>query len=948
MKIKKKFLIIILSLIMLVGLSSILISRNIATNIIKKQVTNNLLNTVQSRAEYIEIFLDLEKEAVKQLSVGRVIEELLLLKKEEVSYLQKYNTVTKRLNDTVQTAKYTYDVFILDKRGTIITSSEKEEIGKKSTESYLLGEGKGISIKDLYISSHNQRKTIAFSTPIFSTENTEFLGAIIFRVSPEVLFQITTNRTGLGQTGEVYLVNSDGYMITPSRFIDDVILKQKVDLKHIEGISLTDPSTALLKKMADIVTDYRGKDVLRVHAHIPEMSWSLVAEIDNKEAFAPVTQMTNALFLVFTILLLISILISSVTSGAITRPLRRLHEGAEEITGGNLDFKVGVPSPDEVGQLSRAFDVMTISLKKSRKELEEYNKDLEKKIKERTRDLEVDINKREKAEKTLRTEKNFTDTLIDTAQAIVLVLDKEGKIVRFNHFMEKIFGYKLEEVKGKSWFDTFLPERDRMQTKKLFLGAIDNLQTKGNINPIVTKDGYEVEIEWYDKTLKDEKGKTIGLVAVGLDITKRKELQNSLHKSEERLSFALDVTSDGVWDKDLNSDKLYLSKQYYKMLGYEPGEITITNKAFKELIYPEDKEDVLRKIQECIEGKTKNYSVEFRMKTKSGKWKWILARGNVVSHDSKGKALRFLGTHVDITRRKQMEEVLRKSEEKFYSISSSANDAIFFIDNDDNISYCNKAATEMFGYGKWEMLNKELHKLIVPSKYYDQHKKGFATFQKTGKGPAIGKTLELSAIRKGGQEFPIALSLSAVKLKDKWNAIGIIRDISESKKAEEELKKLARIDPLIGCYNRRYGLELLDRQLKLSRRSKSPLLLAFLDIDEFKLINDNFGHDEGDIALKESVKLFKSTLREIDIICRMGGDEFLLIFPDNSLKKVSLIRDRLKKNLSQLNKRIKKDYQIKFSMGFSEYLPDKPETLDDLINVADQRMYEEKKNKGKN
>ncbi|MCK5767121.1 MAG: GGDEF domain-containing protein, partial [Candidatus Atribacteria bacterium] len=120
------------------------------------------------------------------------------------------------------------------------------------------------------------------------------------------------------------------------------------------------------------------------------------------------------------------------------------------------------------------------------------------------------------------------------------------------------------------------------------------------------------------------------------------------------------------------------------------------------------------------------------------------------------------------------------------------------------------------------------------------------------------------------------------------------------------------------------------------------LLLAFLDIDRFKSINDNFGHDEGDKVLKEVTKLFKSTLREIDIICRMGGDEFLLIFPENSLKKVALIRSRLEEKLLMLNKTIKKNYQVKFSMGFSEYLSDKPKTLDELINIADQRMYKEK------
>ena len=680
-----------------------------------------------------------------------------------------------------------------------------------------MGGKEGTFIKDAHISFHKQRKTIAFSAPILDEKNNRFLGVLVFRVSPERLFKITTDRTGLGETGEVYIVNKDGYMITPSRFIDEVFLKQKVDLRHIhkEEASSTEPSDTPSEEEIDIIKDYRGIEVLSIYTHIPEMDWYLIAQIDTEEAFAPVTKLTQILLLMLVITLFISIFFSSFVSRAITRPLRRLHEGTEEITKGNLDFKVGTPSPDEVGQLSRAFDEMAVNLKKSREELEEYSKNLEKKVEERTKDLEIDISKRKKVENKLREEKYFTDTLIDTAQTIILVLDKEGKIIRFNHFMEEVSGYKLEEVKGKSWF-TFLPEKDREKTQKLFLKAIDNIQTKGNINPILTKDGREVEIEWYDKTLKDENGKTIGLLAVGLDISKRKELQKTLRESEERLSFTLQATNDGVWDRDLKSGKLYLNDNYYRILDYNPGEITITQKVFEEFLHPEDKESVLRKIQECIEGKTKEYNIEFRMKTKSGDWKWILGRGNVVSRDSNGKALRFLGTHVDISQRKKM---------------------------------------------------------------------------------------------------------------------------------EEKLEKLARIDSLTGCNNRRYGLELLDRQLKLSHRSKSPLLLAFLDIDRFKSINDNFGHDEGDIVLKEVVKLFKSTLREVDIICRMGGDEFLLIFPDNSLKDASLIRERLNKNLTKLNQTLKKPYKIELSVGLSCYDPADPQPMDELIRIADEKMYDEKKNK---
>ena len=543
-----------LSLIIVVGITCILISRNIATNIIKEQITNNLINATQSRTEHIETFLDLEKEAVKQLSESIVIKELLLSTEEEESYPVKFNKVMQRLQNTVQVGEYTYDSFVLNTKGTIIASSDEEDIGQdKSNDPYFLRGKEGVFIEDVHISSGTQRKTLAFSAPI------RFLGVVVLKISPEGLFKITTNHTGLKETGEVYLVNKDGYMISPSRFMDEVILKQKIDLRDIEEAISTEPSDTSPEEELDIVRDYRGIEVLRIHTHLPEMGWCLIAQIDTQEAFAPITRLTNILLLIFAIILLISLFISSVISKTITRPLRRLHEGTEEITKGNLDYKVGTPSPDEVGQLSRAFDEMTTNLKKSRKELEEYSRNLEKKVEERTRDLEIDISKR--------------------------------------------------------------------------------------------------------------------------------------------------------------------------------------------------------------------------------------------------------------------------------------------------------------------------------------------------------------------------------------------------KKVEEKLEKLARIDSLTGCNNRGYGFEMLDRQIKLSHRSKSPLLLAFLDIDRFKSINDTFGHDEGDKVLKEVAELFKFTLREIDIICRMGGDEFLLIFPDNSLKDASLIRERLNKNLIKLNQTIKKSYKIELSVGLSCYDPDNPLPMDELIRIADEKMYEEKKNK---
>jgi diguanylate cyclase (GGDEF)-like protein/PAS domain S-box-containing protein len=169
----------------------------------------------------------------------------------------------------------------------------------------------------------------------------------------------------------------------------------------------------------------------------------------------------------------------------------------------------------------------------------------------------------------------------------------------------------------------------------------------------------------------------------------------------------------------------------------------------------------------------------------------------------------------------------------------------------------------------------------------------------------------------------------------------------ERKRMENELKRLAHYDPLTGAYNRGYGLELLQRQLKLSKRDKSPLLLAYNDLDNLKEVNDEFGHEEGDRAMVQVAKLFKSVLREVDIITRMGGDEFLLIFLDSSLNEIPIIRKRLNKELTRLNQISKKSYEIEFSTGFSNYDPANPRSMDELIRIADQNMYKEKKRKNK-
>lgn len=155
--------------------------------------------------------------------------------------------------------------------------------------------------------------------------------------------------------------------------------------------------------------------------------------------------------------------------------------------------------------------------------------------------------------------------------------------------------------------------------------------------------------------------------------------------------------------------------------------------------------------------------------------------------DGEGRYLYSLHIMEDVTERKRMEHALLESEEKFRSMSEATQDALIMIDHEGNITFWNPAAEKMFGYSSQEVLGKELHALVTPSRLYESASKGFEHFHDTGDGAIIGTTRELVALRKGGGEFPVELSVSALKFKDKWHAVGVVRDITERKRTEETL-----------------------------------------------------------------------------------------------------------------------------------------------------------------
>ncbi|HTQ95722.1 MAG TPA: diguanylate cyclase, partial [Candidatus Acidoferrum sp.] len=221
---------------------------------------------------------------------------------------------------------------------------------------------------------------------------------------------------------------------------------------------------------------------------------------------------------------------------------------------------------------------------------------------------------------------------------------------------------------------------------------------------------------------------------------------------------------------------------------------------------------------------------------------------------------------------------LRENEQKFRTVAETAQDAIIVVDSKGIVQYWNPAARRILGYTQSEAKGQSVHQWIAPTRYgtlADEHWDNFAS---SGSGVAIGKTRELAAIRKDGVEIPVELALASMQVDGEWCAVGILRDISARKAAEQRIAWLARNDVLTGLPNRTVFVNELQSAIGvLRRKSAGHFAVYYLDLDHFKDINDTLGHAAGDLLLKGVAERLKNTMRETDIVARFGGDEFAIL-----------------------------------------------------------------------
>ncbi len=392
-------------------------------------------------------------------------------------------------------------------------------------------------------------------------------------------------------------------------------------------------------------------------------------------------------------------------------------------------------------------------------------------------------------ENALRESEERMKVIIEgTPHLFFYVQDKDANIKYISPSVEKITGYSIEEwLKRKDWFIT-----GNEMNLKAIKATHAHLDGNFTVNPVHLEishaGGYAIFLEVYEYPILNN-GIITGLQGVAHDITEKLKVEKALKESEERWSFALEGSNDGVWDWSPDTNKIFFSKRWKEMLGYRDDELSNEFSEWENRVHPDDLEYVLKELQKHLKGDVPYYKSEHRMLRKDGKYIWVLDRGKVISRTPDGKPLRVVGTHSDISELKLTEENLRVSEERYRTLYESSMIGIYRTTPEGKILLANPALLKMLGYSSFEELTA---RNLQEEGYEPEYNRNEFIKEMERNGKVVGFE---SAWKKTDGTL-IYVRENARAFSDTNGKIlyydGIVEDVTDRIKALEEINKLSQ------------------------------------------------------------------------------------------------------------------------------------------------------------
>lgn len=428
-----------------------------------------------------------------------------------------------------------------------------------------------------------------------------------------------------------------------------------------------------------------------------------------------------------------------------------------------------------------------------------------------------------------------------------------------------------------------------------------------------------------------------GLAVYFRDITERKAAQEAMRESEERFRIISKATADAVWDWDMKTDSMWWNDGIRTLFGYSPDEIEPDITSWTNRLHPDEKDRIMKEVDRALKSGAESWSAEYRFRRKDGSYAYVWDRSFIL-RDESGKAVRMLGGKNDITESKLQQAKLAQQAE----LLDKAHDAIIIRSIDNRILFWNKGAERLYGWTADEVLGRAVEEFL----YDDPRPFSEATDRLLHVGEWHG---ELEPKHKDGT--PLITEARWTLVRDDSGTpssiLAINTDITQRKAAEEEIQHLAFYDALTGLPNRQLLLDRLQRATTASSRNGQHGALLFIDLDNFKILNDTLGHDIGDLLLQQVAQRLGTCIRESDSLARLGGDEFVVMLEDLStdpLEAASQAETIGEKILTMLNEPYTlADYEHHSTPSIGVTLLSGLEhNVDELLKRADLAMYQAK------
>jgi len=542
-----------------------------------------------------------------------------------------------------------------------------------------------------------------------------------------------------------------------------------------------------------------------------------------------------------------------------------------------------------------------------------------------------DISQRKAAEAQLQQQTQQLHAVLDAAGDAIVTADAGGIIHSFNSAAERMFGHSAADMIGRK-LNALMPEpyaaeHDRYMAAYEETGEARVFGFERELQA-VHADGspFPIELNVTDTGLENPR-LFVGIIRC---ISQRKAAENALAEAHRRLAEAQAIAQIGSWELAPDTRTMVWSDELFRILGADPSALAPSFADFLDHAHPADRPALAHQFEQARQGQP--LDLEQRIQRSDGTLRWVHHQG-ACRFNTDGSPGAITGTTQDVTERRRLQDALREELEKENGIINSLPGIFYVIGADGSLQRWNEQLARVTGRTAEELAGCAFDGLVaesdrsrLQSTFLEIFTQGFSR-------------VEISLLAAEGELRSFDLSGYRLDLSEGSVVVGLGLDISRRIELENQLRQLATTDSLTGLPNRRHFLELAEAELERSKRYGHPFSLLMLDIDWFKDINDTHGHDVGDQALATLGRITSETLRQEEILGRLGGEEFAVLLPETGLEGAMTAAERLRRAIARTP--IDGDQGtvgITVSVGVAPWGGDE-EPLESLLTRADEGLY---------